>query len=264
MSKFHNKPRTCIVWSCGHADPSVSNERFTWLGNLIEDIKPDYCVDLGDGADMRSLNTYDTRYPAAIVSQSYQADIEHYNEAMDRIWGRYKVSKKKRPWRVGFCGNHEERINKAIAHDPRLQGDKYGVSFKHLQTDHWFDEYYPYENGAPAIADYDGVSYAHYFASGNFGNSMSGTHHAYSILQHRNHSSTCGHSHKRSLYFKDSAHPASIIGLVAGCYKGADESWAGQSNRDWWKGVVIKREVSNGSYEPQFVSLETLRREYGS
>lgn len=255
--------KTVIVYTCAHASPKVSNERFLWLGDLIEDIKPDYVVDLGDGADMSSLNTYDTKYPKAIVAQSYQKDIESYNESMDMIWGRYKKSKRKRPFRIGLEGNHENRIKKAIAHDPRLQGDKFGISFSHLQTDYWFDEYHHYLNSAPAIADYDGVSYAHYFSSGNYGTPVSGTHHAYTLLQNRNHSSTCGHSHKRSLYFKDGAHPKSIIGLVAGCYKGGQESWAGQSNNDWWKGVVIKRQLEGGVYEPEFVSLQTLQKAYG-
>jgi hypothetical protein len=240
----------------------VGNERFDWLGSLIEDIKPDYIVDLGDGADMKSLNSYDTRYPQAVVSQSYQKDIETYNEAMDRLWGRYRISKRKRPFRIGFGGNHEERINKAIAYDPRLEGDKYGLSFKHLQTDYWFDEYHPYENGGPAIVDYDGVSYAHYFSSGNFGSAMSGIHHAYGLLQKRNHSSTCGHSHKRSIYFKDDAHPKPIIGLVAGCFKGAEETWAGQANLDWAKGVVIKQEINNGCYDFEWVSMERLKKAY--
>lgn len=255
--------KTAIVFTCAHAQPDISNDRFDWLGDLIEDIKPDYVIDLGDGADMRSLNSFDSRYPQAIVTQSYEADIEVYNNAQSRLWDRYRSSKKKRPFRIGFEGNHENRIKKAIASDPRLEGSKYGVSFSHLQTDHWFDEYHEYENSGPAIADYDGVSYAHYFSSGNYGSALSGIHHAYSLLQLRNHSSTCGHSHKRSLYFKDDAHPNGIIGLVAGCYKGGDEGWAGQANRGWWSGCVIKREIHKGVYEPQFVSFETLRKEYG-
>ena len=255
--------KVAIVWSCAHAEPDVSNERFNWLGDLIEDLKPDYVVDLGDGADMRSLNSFDTRNPKAIVAQSYQEDIEHYNDAQDRIWSRYKLTKKKRPWRIGFEGNHENRIRKALNNDPRLEGDKYGISFSHLQTDHWFDDYHPYHNSGPAIAEYDGVSYAHFFSSGNFGSAMSGIHHAYGLIQKRNSSATCGHSHKRSVYFKDGAYPNPVIGLVAGCYKGAEESWAGQSNLDWWKGIVIKREISNGSYEPEFVSLKQLEKAYG-
>lgn len=254
--------KTAIVYTCCHASPEVSNERFDWLGSFIEDIAPDYVIDLGDGADMKSLNSFDTRYPQAIVSQSYQADTECYNDAQDRIWNRFKVKKKKRPFRIGFQGNHDRRQHKAISLDPRLEGEKYGISFKHLQTDHWFDEYHEYHNSAPAIVDYDGISYAHYFSSGNFGSAMSGTHHAYQLLQNRNHSSTCGHSHKRSIYFKDGAHPHGIIGLVCGNYKGAHETWAGQANNEWWSGCIVKREISNGMYQPEFVSLDQLRKAY--
>jgi hypothetical protein len=255
--------KTVIVYTCSHSDPEVDNNRFSLLGDLIYDVKPDYVVDLGDGADMRSLNTYDTRYPQAIVNQSYERDIDHYNDAQERLRWKFRHNKKKMPDWYGFEGNHENRIKKAVAHDPRIEGGRYGVSFKHLQTDHWFDEYHEYENSAPAIADYDGVSYAHYFSSGNYGTATSGTHHAYSVLQNRNYSSTCGHSHKRSLYFKDGAHPRGLIGLVAGCFKGKDEGWAGQANRQWWTGVVIKREVEQGLYEPQFISLKTLEQMYG-
>jgi hypothetical protein len=255
--------RTAIVFTCGHTKPEVGNERFDWLGDLIEDIKPDYVVDLGDGADMSSLNSYDTRYPKAIVSQSYEADINSYNDAQSRLWDRYSLKKKRRPYRIGFEGNHENRINKAIALDPRLEGSKYGISFSHLQTDHWFDEYHPYHNSAPAIADYDGVSYAHYFSAGNYGTAISGLHHAYALLQHRHHSSTCGHSHKRGLYFRDSAYPNPIIGLVAGCFKGKEEAWAGQANKEWAAGVWIKRDIDNGVYDPEFVSMERLRKAYG-
>ena len=71
--------KTAVVFSCAHTDPSISNERFDLLGELIYDINPSYVVDLGDGADMKSLNSFDTRYPEAIVSQNYGQDIEHYN-----------------------------------------------------------------------------------------------------------------------------------------------------------------------------------------
>lgn len=255
--------RTVVTFSCAHSDPGVSNERFDWLGRFLYDLKPDMVIDLGDGADMRSLNTYDTRYPQAIVSQNYEKDIDTYNDSQERLRHPFKYHKRKRPFWVGFEGNHENRIKKAISHDPRLEGQRYGVSFGHLQTKVWFDEYHEYSNSAPAIADYDGVSYAHYFSSGNYGSATSGLHHAYTLLQNRNHSSTCGHSHKRSIYFKDSAHPNPIIGTVVGCFKGGEESWAGQANREWWHGVVVKRELENGVYEPEFVSMERLRKAYG-
>lgn len=258
-----NTPKTAVVFSCGHATPDCDNKRFDYLGKFIYDINPDYVVDLGDGADMTSLNSYDDRNPKAICLSSYERDIQSYLDSQERLRHPFRYNKKKKPFWIGFEGNHEHRIKKAIEVNPRISGSKYGISFSHLETKTLFNEYHEYSHSAPSIADYDGVSYAHYFGAGNYGNAISGIHHAYALLQHRHHSSTCGHSHKRGLYFKDSAHPHGTIGLVAGCYKGKDESWAGQSNLDWWKGVVVKREISNGLYEPQFISLETLKKQYG-
>lgn len=255
--------KTVVVFTCAHVTPSVDNRRFDLLGNLLYDLKPDMVVDLGDFDDMPSLNSYDGRYPQKIVNQSYEADITHGQEARERIWHRFRKNKKAMPMRVGFEGNHENRIKKAVALDPRIEGDKYGVSFKHLNTDYWYDEYHEYKNSAPSIATYDGVSYAHYFSSGNYGSATSGTHHAYTLLQNRNSSSTCGHSHKRSLYFKDGAYPKGIIGLVAGCFKGAEEQWAGQANLDWAKGLVIKHNVEGGMYDPEWISMERLEKIYG-
>ncbi len=82
-------------------------------------------------------------------------DIEHYNESMDRLRRKPSTRKYKRASWFGFEGNHENRIKKAVKLDPRIEGDKYGVSFSHLQTDYWFDEYHEYRNSAPSIAEYD-------------------------------------------------------------------------------------------------------------
>ena len=248
-----------LVWSCAHATPEVDNERFNWLGRYIFDTKPDMVIDLGDGADMRSLNTYDTRYPQAIVTQSYEEDIACYNDSQERLRQPFKKNKKKKPKWVGFEGNHEYRIKKAIAEDPRLEGEKYGISHRHLQTDKWFDEYHEYQNGGPSIARYGGVDFAHFFSSGNYGTATSGIHHAYTVINNRHNSSVCGHSHKRDLYFKDG--PGSL-GMVVGCYKGHEETWAGQANSDWWHGVVLMRDVDQGRFEPEFVSMSRLEREY--
>lgn len=255
--------KTVIVYTCAHAKPEVSNERFTWLGDLIEDVRPEYVVDLGDGADMASLNSYDTRYPKNIVAQSYEADINSYNNAQDRIWSRYSLKKKKRPFRIGFQGNHEHRISKALNMDPRLEGEKFGISLKHLQTDYWFDEYHDYANSAPALIDYDGVIYGHYVATGNYGAALSTKHHGYSLVEKLAHSVTVGHSHKFSYHHKADARPKALNGLVAGCFKAADEPWAGQANHEWRSGVVIKRNLNNGNYDLQWVSLDTLKQEYG-
>lgn len=256
--------KTVVVWSCAHADPSTDNERFDWLASFLYDLKPDMCVDLGDGADMRSLNTYDTRYPQAIVNQNYEEDINSYNDSQERLRWKFRHSKKKRPFWVGFEGNHENRIKKAIAHDPRLEGQRYGVSFSHLQTKHWFDDYHEYSNSAPALVNYDGIIYGHYVASGNYGSALSTKHHGYSLVEKLACSATVGHSHKFNYYHKADARPVPLNGLVVGCFKGKEETWAGQANQEWRKGIAVKRYVENGNYDLQWISMDALRKEYGS
>jgi len=251
--------KTVIVYTCCHTDPDVSNERFSWLGELIYDVRPDYTVDLGDFYDMRSLNSFDGRNPEQVVSQNYEKDILKGEDAQERIRHRIKKNKVRRPAYFGFEGNHEYRIKKAISLDPRLKGDKHGLSFNHLKTDYWYDEYHEYKNNGPTSHVYDGILYAHYVSSGNFGSAMSGDYHAHNLLKKTLKSTTVGHSHRRNIYFRDDA---KAIGLVAGCYKGAEESWAGQSNKEWWKGVVIKRSLDNGYYEPQFISYNELKEAY--
>jgi len=98
---------TAVVFTCAHATPEVDNSRFDLLGKFIYDLKPDYVIDLGDGADMKSLNSYDTRYPKQVVSQSYQADIEAYNDSQERLRWQFRHNKRKKPAWFGFEGNHE-------------------------------------------------------------------------------------------------------------------------------------------------------------
>jgi len=255
--------KTTVVFSCAHADPQTNNERFSWLGSLLYELKPDMVVDLGDGADMRSLNSYDTRYPQAIVNQNYEADIESYNDSQERLRWKFRHHRKKRPFWVGFEGNHENRIKKAIANDPRLEGSKYGVSFSHLQTDHWFDDYHEYENSGPALASYDGVLYSHFISGGNYGTAISGIHHAHSLLSKVGCSVSVGHSHKYSYYYQGSTFPNPIIGHVVGCFKGKEETWAGQANNEWRHGVVVKRNLENGVYDHEWVSMRALKDMYG-
>ena len=101
--------KTVVVFSCAHTDPSVSNERFTWLGEFLYDLKPDYVVDLGDGADMRSLNTYDTRYPQASRTERGETQLlqandpggvrekDHYGESHKAARGSQRENEKRVP-----------------------------------------------------------------------------------------------------------------------------------------------------------------------
>lgn len=255
--------KTAIVFTCSHADPKVSNERFDWLGSLIYDVRPDYVVDLGDGADMASLSSFDNNNPKAITANSYEQDINSYLDAQERLRARVKKAKVKRPKYIGFEGNHEHRIKLAVSKDPRLEGSSVGISFDHLQTNVWFDEYHEYDCGQPALTTIDGILYGHYITSGAYGKAMVSKHHGHALVEKTACSTTVGHSHAFSYYHKGDARPRPLHGLVAGCFKGAKSTWAGQSNDEWRYGVVIKRYIEEGDYDMTWVSLKQLEREYG-
>jgi len=243
-----------------HAHYQHHNKRAEYLGHLINDIKPDVVIHLGDSADMPSLSGYD-KGRKSFQGRTYRADIDAHLDFNDRLWSIVKSAKKRLPRRIFLVGNHEERINKAINMQPELEG---AIGMQDLELERYYDEVIPYEGGTPGTIALDGIHYAHYHVSGLMGRPVGGEHPAYSLVTKRFTSCTAGHSHLADLCYRTSSDGRKIIGCVAGVYQDYDSDWAGNVNRLWWRGVVVKRNVSNGTYNPQFISLETLKREYGS
>jgi hypothetical protein len=248
-----------IVIPDPHSTPGVSNERAEWIGKLINDEKPDTVIVLGDTADMSSLCTYD-RGKKSFQGRTYKADILAHSDFQDRLWSTVRSAKKRMPHRITLIGNHEQRIERAIEVQPELEGQ---ISYADLELDHWYDTVVPYTGSTPGTIDCDGVTYAHYLVSGIAGRPISGEHHAYSILSKKFASCTVGHSHLLDYCVRTQVDGRRLQGLVAGCYQEHDSAFAGEANKLWWRGVIIKRNVEDGTYDPQFVSLDTLRKEYG-
>ena len=255
--------KTHLVIPDQHAHPDYPNQRADWVGKLIKDVKPDVVVNMGDAADMASLCSYE-KGKSSFVGRSYEKDINSHLEFQDRLWLPFRRSKRKLPHRIVLEGNHEHRIKKALSTDPELEGERYGISFKDLDFDSYYDEVVEYHGGTPGISDIDGISYAHYFISGVMGRPMSGIHHAYSLLQKNHKSCTCAHTHLIDWRVETKLDGTKMMGLVAGVYQDYSSDWAGDANRLWTSGVWIKRNVENGMYDPEFVSIERLQREYGA
>lgn len=256
MSKTH------LIIPDQHAHPDFNNDRADWVGKLIKDVKPDWVVNMGDAADLASLSTYD-KGKASFFGRSYEKDIEAHLDFQDRMWHPMRKSKKKMPSSVILEGNHEHRIKKALEYDPHLAGSKHGLSFSDLEWDKYYDEVVEYDGGTPDVFTIDDVSYAHYFISGVMGRPIGGEHHAYSLISKNFTSCTAAHSHTVDWAVRTNTYGKKIMGCVAGVYQDYESPWAGDVNRLWWSGVVIKRGVEDGVYSPQFVSLEQLRKEYG-
>lgn len=252
MSKIH------LVIPDSHAHPDHNNDRADWLGKLILDIKPDVVINLGDMWDMASMSGYD-KGKKSFHGKSYKKDIDAGLEFDERLWSPLRKAKKKRPFRVFIEGNHEFRLKKLLDIQPELEGT---VGFNDLDLGHNYDRVVEYEGGTPGIIEVDGIHYAHYFVSGVMGRPIGGEHPAYSLLTKQFTSCTCGHIHTTDYAVRTVVHGKRLHGLVAGVYQDYDSSWAGEINKLWYRGVVVKRNVEDGSYDPQWISIEALRKEY--
>ena len=241
-----------------HAHPQHNNDRADYLSKLIIDLRPDVVINIGDAADMPSLSSYD-KGKRSFHGRTYRADINAHLDFQDRLWGPVKKRKRKLPSRIFCIGNHEQRIEKALDLSPELAGS---IGIEDLNLREWYDTIVPYEGGTPGTISIDNVRYAHYFVSGLMGRPIGGEHPGYSILSKGFGSATCGHSHLFDISVRTNIDGQKILGCTAGVYQDYDSDWAGVCNRLWSRGVLVKRNVSNGTYDPQWISLEALKKEY--
>lgn len=247
-----------LVISDQHAHPDYGNERADFLAKLIIDLQPSVVVNIGDAADMPSLSSYD-KGKRSFHGRTYRKDIDSHLEFQERLWGPVKRRKKKLPYRVFIEGNHEHRIEKALDLSPELDGT---ISFSDLDTGSYYDNVVRYNGSTPGLCEIDGITYSHYFTSGLMGRPISGDNQASRVLARCFTSSTCGHSHIADFAVRTNHHGRKIMASVIGCYQDYNPEWAGNTADLWWRGVVFKENVNNGVYDPNFISLNTLRKNY--
>lgn len=229
--------------------PGVPTAHLSWIGEYIVERKPDVVVHIGDHWDMPSLSSYEGRGTRKMEGKRYKQDIEAGNAAFRLLTNAARRVKFHAEWNV-FIGNHEDRITRAVNEDPRLEGT---IGLHDLDTKGW------------KVHDYlkpvfiDGICYSHYFYNPMSGNAFSGT--VDNRLKQIGHSFSMGHQ-QTLLYGVRFVAGRSQHGLVAGsCYL-HDESYKGPQGNAHWRGVIVKHEVKDGSYDPMFVSLDYLCRRF--
>lgn len=250
---------THLIVPDAHAHPDHHNKRFTWLGKLVADVKPDHVVMIGDWADMPSLCSYD-KGTKGFEGRRYKKDIESALDAQEKFFKPIKARKKRLPKFWMLEGNHEHRINRAIKYDAvQLDGV---ISMGDLQYKEHGWECVRYNGSTPGILNLDGVAYSHYFTSGIMGRPIGGIHPAYQLLTKQYMSCTQGHTHTTDYCVRTNAQGRDIHGLVCGVYQDYFADFAGEANLMWWRGVVVKRDVHDGVYDPEWINLERIKREY--
>lgn len=242
-----------------HAHPDFNNDRADWLGRFILESKPDIVVNIGDAADMCSLSSYD-KGKRAFQGKSYAKDINAHLDFQDRMWHPVNKSKKKKPSRYFFVGNHCQRIERALDLSPELEGT---IGYKDLMLEDFYNEVIHYEGDTPGIKVIEGIAFAHFFITGVMGRAISGEHQAYTLLSKNFQSCIQGHTHTLDFCERTNAEGKKIQGLVCGVFQDYDSPWAGERNKMWWRGLTVLNNVENGQFDLECISLKTLQKEYG-
>lgn len=234
--------------------PGVPLDHLRWIGQAIQDYKPDVLVHLGDHWDMSSVSRHSNPGSLDKEGQRIQADIESGNKALQLLedsMGGFKPKKK-----ILLRGNHEQRLATFTANNPALEG----VVGYHLFNDRalgW--DVVDYFRGSPRAVEVDGIAYAHYFANPNSGQPIGGT------IQNR--LSKIGSSfvqgHQQGLLQGNVQYATGLIrhGIVAGSAYLHDEDYKGMANAHW-RGVVVLNEVEKGQFCEMPLTLDYLCRKY--
>jgi hypothetical protein len=252
MSKVH-----CII---PDVQAKAGND-FTYLsyvGKYIAEKKPDVIINIGDFADMPSLSSYD-RGKKVFEGRSYTQDIEAAQEAMSTLLKplhdeqiRLRVNKQKqwKPRMVLTLGNHEERINRAINEDRKLDGL---ISVEDLPYKSW--EVHPFLG----IVTIDGVNYSHYFTSGVMNRPCTS---ARQMLVKKHQSCVQGHVQTMDIATDYRADGSTITGLFAGCCYEHDEEYLTKQGNNYFRGIHFLYEVNDGSFYHHAISLKYLKGKY--
>lgn len=255
-----------LVVPDSHARPGVPNTRYQLLAHVAFHRKPDIIVQLGDWYDMPSLSSYD-KGRRSFEGRRYAADIAAGNDAIHKFENtlgkltREEAARTKKaryqPRKYALAGNHEERILRATQNQAELDGTIGYDDFLFTDFGWSFHDYME-----PVVLS--GVAFSHCFGSGVMNNPIGGENPAATLIKKKLHTCVAGHSHLRDFAERTDVAGRRIQGLFAGCYLEPDqeESYAGEAQKLWWNGLVYLHDVKDGTFDPEFLSMERIQREY--
>lgn len=232
------KPSILIIPDA-HAHPDHDNDRFTWIGERIAELKPTIVISVGDFADMPSLSLYDKGKLSA-EGRRYSRDVAATQEALEAL----HTAAGRKPAFFITHGNHEDRIDRAASSNPELYGkiSKRDLGF----ADHGWTEI-PFKE----VLEYQGWYFSHHFPSGMKGEPPGGPGAARKLLTMRATSIVYGHSHLEAHVTFVRGDGKRVHALEVGCmsHKEHLEGWNRNTAREWSRKVVFLEGVEDGDYE---------------
>lgn len=245
--------------------PGVNTDHIEAAGNYCAAKMPDKIICLGDWFDMSSLSSYD-KGKAASENRRYELDIEAGKVAMKRFFRginklNRELSKSKRKLykpELHFClGNHEQRIQRFANSNAEMVGK---IGYKDLGLEEYGWEVHDFLE----VVELDGVLYSHFFprnAKGKITQTKNGAPSAILQLQRERQSCTSGHSQGLDLAIHQTTNKRQY-GIIAGSFYSHEEDYLSPQGTMYWRGCIMKHEVSDGQYDPMFLSMRYLVENY--
>lgn len=258
-----SKPQRHYVVPDCQIRPGDATDHLDWIAQDIVRRKPDVIVCIGDFWDLPSMSRYAPAGGLEKEGARLLSDLEAGDSAMRQLidpihaeTARLKRNKKNgwNPRLVFTEGNHEYRAARIAIEDARFEG----VVGTHLCNVEKFGfERYRFKQPV----EIDGIWYVHYWQSSHSDRPLGGT--IDNRLNKLGFSFVCGHEQGKRYGDRPLANGKTIHGIVAGsCYLGV-EGYRGPQARNEWRGTIVLNDVRHGGdFEPMFLTLRYLCREY--
>lgn len=256
-----SKPRRHLIIPDAQIKPGDDLTHIRWAADAIVDYLPDVIVVIGDFWDLPSLSMHDAPGSKEAEGRNVLSDIEIGNEAFELLIGPMRkeqarrIRRKIKAWAPEchfLFGNHEDRLTRAVNHDPKWDGL---LSLDSLKTPGF--QRHPYLK----ILEIDGIKYAHYFPNPFSGRPIGGT-----IINRLGHiGSSFVQGHQQGFQYASKQYPDHIKhGLVCGRFYNHHESYRAEDvQRAEWNGIVVLNRVNDGDYDLMPLRMEYLREKYG-
>jgi hypothetical protein len=238
------------------AKPGVDFSYLRRIGRYALEKRPDRIVCGGDFADMPSLSSYD-KGKKSFEGRRYKRDIEAAQYAMLAFLGpiREHNATAKKPYTPLLdilYGNHEDRINRAINEDAKLDGM---LSLNDLGYEEFGWTVHPFLE----VRVIEGVAFSHYFTSGVMGRPVTS---AQALLTKKHMSCIAFHQQGLQIATGHRADGTLLTGVIAGsCYE-HDEQYLGPQGNKHWRGFLMLNDIRDGAFDLMPVSLDFINRRY--
>lgn len=238
--------------------PGVDLAYLTAIGNYIVKKKPDIIVHIGDHWDMPSLSSYDFG-KKSFEGRRYASDVMFGNEGFYKLnepiyaeTNRLSRNKKAswNPKKYFLLGNHEQRIERAVNNDSKLEGT---MGYHDL-------EFLDYEV-VPFLETkiIEGVAFSHYFTTGLAGRPAST---AQAQLNKQHMSCIAGHQQGLQIATGKRGDGALLTSVIAGSCYAHEEHYLGAQGNKHWRGMLFLNSVSDGQFDLATIPLNYIMENY--